>query len=284
LAIHSKLLEIFAKRRDAASFQSTAQQAFKLTGLDSPDWARICEMGLGIDPENSLYQPGAASASGFSNLSSTTGTDPASAFGATIAQSTNAELSAPANGLDLDLDLDFSDDDEHASAISDVTGGTVDDQTVKMEAGPVTSPVPLDFDISGPGELDATPALPEIDLSMDGVSLTGSGDLRPNFDSTSTMPIVPAVPVADAKDNSGMLEFDLGSLSLDLDPPPTATEEATEAPSTSGEDPLETKLALAEEFVSIGDEDGARALIEEVIAEATGDMRTKAQTALANLS
>ena len=75
----------------------------------------------------------------------------------------------------------------------------------------------------------------------------------------------------------------MGSLSLDLEPP-TASDSLTSAPDTLGEDPLETKLALAEEFVSIGDEDSARALIEEVVAEATGDMRAKAQRALANLS
>jgi pilus assembly protein FimV len=46
---------------------------------------------------------------------------------------------------------------------------------------------------------------------------------------------------------------------------------------------LATKLALAEEFVSIGDDDGARALIEEVIAEASGDLKAKAQRALASL-
>ena len=79
-----------------------------------------------------------------------------------------------------------------------------------------------------------------------------------------------------------MLEFDLGSLSLDLDGP--TTEKPTLAPESDNEDPLETKLALADEFVSIGDEDGARALIEEVVAEATGEMRAKAQRALANLS
>jgi pilus assembly protein FimV len=79
-----------------------------------------------------------------------------------------------------------------------------------------------------------------------------------------------------------MLEFDLGSLSLDLDTP--TAEKPTEAPDSVGEDPLETKLALAEEFVSIGDEDGARALIEEVVAESSGEMRAKAQRALANLS
>jgi pilus assembly protein FimV len=78
-----------------------------------------------------------------------------------------------------------------------------------------------------------------------------------------------------------MLEFDMSSLSLDLEP---AAEKPTEAPDSVSEDPLETKLALAEEFVSIGDEDGARALIEEVASEATGEMRAKAQRALANLS
>jgi pilus assembly protein FimV len=48
------------------------------------------------------------------------------------------------------------------------------------------------------------------------------------------------------------------------------------------EDPLATKLALAEEFKAIGDDDGARALIEEVISEASGDMKIKAQRALSN--
>jgi pilus assembly protein FimV len=54
--------------------------------------------------------------------------------------------------------------------------------------------------------------------------------------------------------------------------------------SMAGGDPLDTKLALAEEFMSIGDEDGARALLEEVVAEATGEVRAKAQAVLATLS
>ena len=76
-----------------------------------------------------------------------------------------------------------------------------------------------------------------------------------------------------------MLEFDLGTLSLDLD----ATEPASDQAVAEPEDPLATKLALAEEFVSIGDDDGARALIEEVISEASGDLKAKAQRALASL-
>ena len=45
-----------------------------------------------------------------------------------------------------------------------------------------------------------------------------------------------------------------------------------------------TKLALAEEFVSIGDDDGARALIEEVIADASGPLLEQARAALARLN
>jgi len=80
--------------------------------------------------------------------------------------------------------------------------------------------------------------------------------------------------------DSGMLEFDLGTLSLELEPAPGA---AAPLAAVEPEDPLATKLALAEEFVSIGDDDGARALIEEVIAEASGELKAKAQRALGSL-
>jgi pilus assembly protein FimV len=49
------------------------------------------------------------------------------------------------------------------------------------------------------------------------------------------------------------------------------------------EDPLATKLALAEEFNAIGDSDGARTLIEEVIAEAHGDLKAKAHSLLSQI-
>ena len=90
----------------------------------------------------------------------------------------------------------------------------------------------------------------------------------------------PATPPIDP-DQLGMLEFDLGSLSLDLGGDEAVTTHGEL--DKSAENPLATKLALAEEFRAIGDNDGARALIEEVIAEAAGDIRAKAQIALDKL-
>ena len=101
-----------------------------------------------------------------------------------------------------------------------------------------------------------------------------------------------------------MIEFDLGALSLDLPGEPTAAAPAAseldtdEAPVSTqgaslistgfdddaGGDPLATKLALAEEFNAIGDPDGARSLAEEVLAEASGDLKNRAQRFLAEIS
>jgi pilus assembly protein FimV len=51
----------------------------------------------------------------------------------------------------------------------------------------------------------------------------------------------------------------------------------------AGDNPLATKLALAEEFNAIGDADGARSLAEEVLAEASGDLKSRAQKLLAEI-
>ncbi|MBX9819033.1 MAG: LysM peptidoglycan-binding domain-containing protein [Burkholderiaceae bacterium] len=288
LAIHTKLLEIFNKRRDTRSFESTATQAYKLTGANSPDWTRICEMGMAIDPSNPLYQPGGTpeSAGGAAPAASN------SSFGnSTVPQSAHAALSdAGTPGVDLDLDLDFSLDDEPApSAISDVTGGTMAsgaEQTVKMAAQ--NNALDMDFDLpdmpSAPKAATPEPvaSMPEISLSLDDLETPMPEDASQGlkFEATGPVPVAPQAAASPTAD-TGLMEFDLGSLSLDLESP---ADGPTQAPDSTGEDPLETKLALAEEFISIGDEDGARALIEEVVSEASGDMRAKAQRALAKLS
>ena len=43
------------------------------------------------------------------------------------------------------------------------------------------------------------------------------------------------------------------------------------------------KLELASEFMAIGDDEGARALVQEVLAEATGDLKARAQKLLTSL-
>ena len=328
IAVHQKLLDIYAKRRDTRSFESTANEAFKLAGPLSAEWARICEQGLSIDPANALYRPG-----GQPSLTTQPLAPVAAASVATVAMASAATQkfdampsAAPNSGMvDLDLDLDFSLDDEPASVIVEARP-TASEPTVAIAAVPSqNAPLDMDFGLStaampkpvvdaGPAPLEFT--LPDLSMAQNTIAMPlttdadefrqqaevsfGSTDPAPlnvaptkpmvfdaplpevSFGSTvpHTLPTAQAPLASEEAADSGMLEFDLGTLSLDLQPGPTS---AAAPLSADPEDPLATKLALAEEFVSIGDDDGARALIEEVISEATGDLRTKAQKALASL-
>lgn len=311
LAVHMKLLGIYSKRRDAINYQAIAVQAFKLAQEGSPEWNTICEQGLGIDPGNALYQPGGANLDAIQAAAAEPSLDlPSSTdHNSTLAMNSPGDLSTASGNVDLDLDLDFSADDA-SSATPDIDLNAPE-PVAQAANEPGLDASALDFDISSPGALTESPALTEepaapaaetpiadnsLDLDMGALGNQINFDLpttaseapaaespaAPSLDLPMT-PDVEATPPSNAKTDDGMLEFDLGSLSLDLDTP-AAQPAAPEPDAAPAEDPLETKLALADEFVSIGDTDGARALIEEVVAEATGELRAKAERALANLS
>lgn len=112
---------------------------------------------------------------------------------------------------------------------------------------------------------------------------------KPTFDTplfeldNSDAPKAGATPAAPAAAPAfDFLEFDLGGLSLDLGD--TAPAEAlSQSSQAAAEDPLATKLALAQEFAAIGDSDGARTLIEEVIEESQGELKERAQRLLSEI-
>ena len=96
------------------------------------------------------------------------------------------------------------------------------------------------------------------------------------------------------------MEFDLAGISLDLDLPAGDTPAAPAAgpatmPSGFGDsglsgfdeddaaDPLSRKLELAEEFRQIGDMEGARDLLQEVVSKASGSLKSRAQGMLEQL-
>ena len=58
LAIRTKLLEVYAKRRDTKGYEMLAGELYGLTGGQGEDWLRAQELGRSIDPENPLYEPG----------------------------------------------------------------------------------------------------------------------------------------------------------------------------------------------------------------------------------
>ena len=302
LAIHQKLLEIFAKRHDTKGFENVATQVYRITNGVGTEWDRVCLLGLSIDPGNALYQPGGQPNNPDGTPSRPMELDQTGRLAGGVGLMAIPVIAAPAGAaMDLDLDLDFSLDEEPISAISEPRASYTE-PTVSLQTVDLPPALDLDFgvgDATAPFVLPVAAAkddaleeieftLPDLDQADDieGQQLPESEDLKlqaaNSFGFTSPLPLADSEPLAASAPDLGMLEFDLGSLSLDLgDEAPTDT--AASPMANEYEDPLVTKLALAEEFRAIGDEDGARALIEEVISEASGDMKIKAQRALSNL-
>ena len=301
VAIHNKLLEIYAKRRDARAFEVVATEAYGLTQGQGPEWEHACELGKELDPSNPLYQPGGAPAV---KVAATAGIAGAGLNTMPFGASTLAETgkSGSASGLgDLDLDLDFSldepsDDQPYQAAppAPEAAMSSLDDlkSTDALTSTPIDekdgapSSMSMDFDLdfpSGPAPLqehapepmpamDITPP-PSIDaLAFDDGPIIG---LDTPDASENRQDAAPAAPE--------MISFDLNNLNLDLNTPPVEDESTSEGRLTE-ENPLETKLSLAEEFRAIGDFEGARSLAEEVLAEASGTLKAKAGTFLADLA
>jgi pilus assembly protein FimV len=296
VAIHNKLLEIYAKRRDARAFEVVATEAYGLTQGEGPEWEHACELGKELDPSNPLYQPGGSPAvkvaAAVSAMGGAMNTMP---FGAsTLAETSKA--GAPSGPADLDLDLDFSLDEPSAptplaatpssfeaamSGMDDLKNTEALTARTEEKDGPPSS-MSMDFDLdfpSGPAPLSTSDPIHEAPASSPAPMAFDDG---PIIDLDATHP--DDGPRSEPAAAPEMISFDLNNINLDLGTPPAVEDESTSAGRLTEENPLETKLSLAEEFRAIGDFEGARSLAEEVLAEASGSLKTKAGTFLADLA
>jgi pilus assembly protein FimV len=292
VAIHQKLLEIYAKRRDAKAFEAIAALAFNLTDGTGSEWEQICEKGLSIDPDNALYLPGGQPLAELNSPTIPAAMEsPSDSLAAEIDPDATAVPPPPADGaIDLDLDLDFSLEEPVAPPPeTDIEEPELEIPDFSFNTNELAQPLPtISEDMlppvdallaeseqeTAPGalgdKLDFSVPIPQAAPSMDDDDLVKTQTLVPKAAPEATPP----------SRDTDLMSFDLGSLSLELGEDPV-TEPGAFVDETL--DPLETKLALADEFRAIGDDDGARALIEEVIAESSGYMKAKAQRALSKL-
>lgn len=147
-----------------------------------------------------------------------------------------------------------------------------------------SSAVDLELDVDTSAPASRSPAMP---------SLAPAPEVRKtNFDAIPELP--KAEPAASAP--GFPMDFDLSGINLDIDAPqnPSAPSGALEQDSVGGidfaadeddgADPLARKLELAEEFRQIGDLEGARDLLQEVVSKGTGALKSRAQGMLDRLA
>jgi len=268
VAVHAKLLEIYANRKDAKNFEQSALKLKGLTNGTGAEWDKAMSLGQGIDPGNGLYGSGgsAAAEAAPAEAAAAPALDFDSGGGA-------AEPAAAKSSSGLDFDLGAT----AAIPKSDFAAGG----TLKLDTSETkTASSGLDFDLGGvtdgddgektmlmpPRKPAAAPA-PEKKVDPDA---TVAMDFDLNLDLGDSKAEAPKA--ADAP-------LDLGGLSLDLGTPGGGD--------GGGADPkwqeVATKLDLAKAYQEMGDKDGARELLNEVVKEGDAAQKSQAEQMLSGL-
>jgi len=242
LAIRTKLLEVYAKRRDTKGFELLATQLYALTKGEGDDWGKAQELGRQIDPENPLYQPGGAPA-------------------ATVVGD-GGRVIEPLGASTMPQSIM-----PHTSGFATSSG--VDTLSPETRGGQTIPPdLDLDLDLdtgAHPATTAAKPAAAAPAPSMD------MGAISLDLGAPSG-----AAPLASSSGPASKPALDFGDFTLPAQPSSLGVLDEN--------DPLARKLELAEEFRQIGDMEGARDLLEEVVAKAGGALKTKAQSMLDSLA
>ena len=303
-AARLKLLEIYSARNDVRAFEDQASELYSLTRGQGEEWPQAAALGLALDPTNPLY--GDTEGDTVVRLSKGAGDDlrgqsmdlpddlPAPAADLAPAEPVSSVSARDARDpLDFDLDsLDFepvstSDpivmpgpDSKPQSPAHDAQYDASMDFGLDLEppAGPVNGvgagltplPDPLKdvdlahFDLDEPVAPAAAPVA-AAEPSLDSL-----------FDDAQTPATLPeAIPPAQ--------EFDLSGIDLDLNDGKTASV-GVDDPLSAIHMEMDTKLDLAIAYQEIGDKEGARELIDEVIKGGSEEQVAKANTMKALLS
>jgi len=269
-AIHLKLLEIHAKRRDLRAYESLATDVYRLTGGSGNDWARVVELGRDLDPGNPLYQPSSAPAKA-AEAPTVAPAAAAMAMAVPVLPAREPIVETPAfvpsvAPLDFDLELDKPAPAAAPSSLRDTVPGALSNNDRKTAPANLHSGLDtLDFE----NDFDTAPAA----LEPTARPLPRLGD-----DEEHTQP---ATLHAGLPGDSGFVEFETSTRSggLGTDTSPARLEPLED----SGESPAAIKLTLARELHALGDAEGARSLVEEVATESSGDVREEAKQLLVHL-
>ena len=311
--LRAKLLELYHATQNKAAFESAAEDFYAQLGgqeADNPLWARVVSMGAEIAPDNPLFnqapvaaavpetseipaidEPGMAMTdsqvmdigleTGVFDAADLSGSNETAEgdmdFNLDLGDSTEA---APAEepAADLDFNLDMGNTDE-APAEETTTADSGLDFNLDMGSDSAAEQPAADLDLNlDMGTGSEAPADEGMDLSFDMDTASAdadSGGLDLNLDIGGEDTAAPAT-------DEISLDFDTGGddapLDLNLDASDTAEADI------SGGDEVGTKLDLAKAYIDMGDPEGARSILDEVMDEGSSQQKEEAQSLLGQIA
>jgi pilus assembly protein FimV len=262
--VQLKLLEVYAGRKDKSAFGKLAGDLSKLTGGAGPNWMKAAAMGFALDPANRLYEAGK---------------DAMMATMAGVAAGSTADVDLDLGGggaprISTDIMLD-------AGAAEAATG--LDTAILDLSAastgqrGKPAAPIP-DFTLEVP---PAGPS-PQADIAIDtGAPARDNTIIDFNIEMPTQDPVTLAsAPAATPNADTG-LEFKLDGLNLSVEREPKTVDKLSEKDANWYD--VQTKFDLAKAYQEMGDRDGAKEILQEVIKEGDTEQQAQAKTLMASL-
>ncbi|NUT16685.1 MAG: pilus assembly protein FimV, partial [Cupriavidus sp.] len=285
--VRLKLLEIYSNRQDVEGFRVMAEEMFAQTGGHGAEWLKAAEMGRALEPGNALYMVVTPEAAGPDTASPATDqwrTQDPSQNPASIAR-----LEPSLGDLSLPLDAfpaPAAGDPIVAPASAAMVFGAEtpqQDEAVRLDMGlpgadPLADPLadddvptldtptrgrPLEFDMSGlsldlgsapQGNAAAAAALDEASVPLPATTMLREGKLAEPIDLSRVAP-----------DTAGGLSVSPSTLSTD---------------GMDGGRDMQIKLDLARAYIEIGDKEGARELLQEVVEQSQDPLQAEARSLL----
>lgn len=189
LAIHLKLLEIYANRKSLKPFEELATDLYGETGGAGADWEKAAAMGLKLDPQNPLY--------GISGQAPVALDEPFDPDATLVVKGAGGKSDAAMSGAlaPLAAGLAATASDASAQALPEYVPDAPGASLASVEAAPPSALADLDFDLGGDVEPEFESVTPfASDASVDTLAESATS------------------PDIDVDSNS--LDFDLGTPAL----------------------------------------------------------------------
>lgn len=273
-----KLLEIYAHRKDVAAFETLAEELYAAQeGRGGDLWNRVAEMGKKLNPGNPMFQtvaPPDEPSLPMSIPSSPAAREPAASMAGDVLDFEpptdrggdmqtpsfdvdTEDLKEASSGLDFDLDLEGT-----GAEAKSLGAGPVLPDTAELSAEELQAAASGEEDSVG---LGGGPAENVLDFDMGTEDRSGG-----EREITAGEPGEPSWDVGAGEGTDLALETDAG-LSV-------GTDDAQQWDETA------TKLDLAKAYVDMGDAEGARSILDEVLAEGNDEQKRQAAELAAQIA
>ncbi|MDH5594369.1 MAG: hypothetical protein OEY68_08200, partial [Gammaproteobacteria bacterium] len=260
-----KLLEVYSMSNNADAFQALAEEFYaSLGGEQSPVWDKVVEMGRTLCPDNHLFA-GAAEPAETDNedfpmsfdepdIGETETTDMSD-----LDMGSDLDLDMPEEegGLDLDSNLDLESNLDLTDEVASLDEALGDTNAFEQSA--------FGESVGGTSEMDM-----EDSLSFDSDTVaTEDADIDFNLDDSVT---------------EEDFTMDMEDAPAEGHAPSTMFEDsAVDGGLYTDEDEVGTKLDLAKAYIDMGDPEGAKSILEEVMEEGNETQQHEARDLMSQL-